>query len=141
MEKNSTGFPVRMKSVELTGRQQLVLRHEQSQDVLQFFNAKGAVVLTVHVTENGPVLRFDGDGALTIQTTGALSIEAEHLSLHGRSGVSVTSDGDMHLRTSGDLHTHGRIQNISASLGNVNVKANDDVRLDGERVLVNCVDT
>jgi hypothetical protein len=38
----------------------------------------------------------------------------------------------------GDLKTEARIQEIRARLGNVNVSANDDVRIDGERVMVNC---
>jgi hypothetical protein len=31
-----------------------------------------------------------------------------------------------------------RIQNITAELGNVNLQANDDVKIDGERILMNC---
>jgi hypothetical protein len=36
------------------------------------------------------------------------------------------------------LDSQARIQNITAVLGNVNVKANDDVRMNGERVRMNC---
>jgi hypothetical protein len=44
----------------------------------------------------------------------------------------------MKLQASGDLHSEARIQNVTATLGDVNVRANDDVKLSGERVRVNC---
>ena len=44
----------------------------------------------------------------------------------------------MSLTAAGDLTTQGRTQTIVADLGDVKVKANDDVCLNGERVLVNC---
>ncbi len=99
--------------------------------------ADGHMSLSIRVTPQGPVLRFDGPG-LKIETAGELSVEAQRLNLHGRSGVSVTSAGDVHIQTPGDLHSHARIQNITADLGNVNIKANDDVKLNGERVRANC---
>jgi len=38
------------------------------------------------------------------------------------------------------MHSLARVQNIKADLGNVNVTANDDVSINGERVRVNCDD-
>ena len=38
----------------------------------------------------------------------------------------------------GDVKSAGRSQEIVADLGDVRVKANDDVRLNGERVRCNC---
>jgi len=93
--------------------------------------------LTIEVTEKGPVLRFDGP-ALEIQTTGPLSVNAETLSLYGCQGLILSSGGSAEIRVTGDLNASARIQNIRAELGNVNVTANDRVRLVGERVLLNC---
>jgi hypothetical protein len=73
-----------------------------------------------------------------LQATGDLAVSAGRLALHGRDGVAITSDGDVTVQTPGDLSTSARSQNITAELGNVNVKANDDVKINGERVLVNC---
>ena len=44
----------------------------------------------------------------------------------------------MKLAATGDMQLEARVQDITATQGNVNVKANDDVCLHGERVKVNC---
>ena len=121
----------------LTGQQSLVLSRREDGDLIQFMSAQGVVVLSVEVTSRGPVLRFEGK-ALTLQIEGDLAIDAESLHLHGRKGVSLSTEGDLTLQARGDLCSEARIQNVAATLCNVNVRANDDVRLNGERVLVNC---
>ena len=93
--------------------------------------------MRVVVTSQGPVLELEGVG-LRVRSSGDLSLEAEHLALIGRTGVTLHSDGDVVIHARNDLHSVARIQNISSDLGNVNIKANDDVTLNGERVLVNC---
>ena len=128
---------VRVRTVDLVGGQRLLLEHGPHEDVLRFVATDGRVTVSIHVTEHGPVLRFEG-AALTLQTAGELAIEAEQLRLHGRAGVALTAGGDVVIGTPGDLHTRARIQHITADRGNVNVRANDDVKLNGERVLVNC---
>ena len=69
-------------------------------------------------------------GGLTLKTDGDLALSARRIDLNASEGMSLT--------TAGDLKTTGRSQTIVADLGDVKVKANDDVRFNGERVLVNC---
>ncbi len=47
--------------------------------------------------------------------------------------------GDCITNVDGINENHAKIQKITAELGNVELKANDDVRLNGERVKINCV--
>lgn len=124
-------------SLALSGEQRVVVTRKAEGDVVNFLSARGEVVLSVQMTERGPVLRFEG-ASLVLQAAGELAIEAESLRLHGRGGVALTTDGDLALKAAGDLNSEARIQNVTAALGNVNVRANDDVRLNGERVMVNC---
>jgi hypothetical protein len=42
------------------------------------------------------------------------------------------------IDTPGDIHSEACSQKITAHLGNVDIKANDDVTLDGERIRMNC---
>lgn len=121
----------------LQGGHELSLVRAREQDVLRIRSASGQTVLTIEVTERGPVLRFEG-ASLAIEARGDLSISAETLRLAGRSGLELQSQGDIRVDTTGDLHATARVHNIRASLGNVNIGANDDVRLNGERVIVNC---
>ena len=124
-------------SLQLVGNQQLTVEKRERYNLIRIHGAQGKVSLTIEVSETGPVLRFDGV-ALAIETAGALSVDAETISLHGRQGVTVSSGRNAAIQVSGDLETSARIQNIRAELGNVNVTANDDIRLVGERVLLNC---
>jgi hypothetical protein len=125
------------KPIRLIGKQQLVIRRRRQVDLVQLLDAEGRLALSIEVTKDGPVLQLDGS-QLTIRATGDLAIEAEHLKLHGRKGVLLASDQDVDVRAVGDLNSRARIQNITADLGNVNVKANDDVKLQGERIKMNC---
>jgi uncharacterized protein (DUF2345 family) len=103
---------------------------------LRLFGADGGATLTVRITPGGPVLQFSG--GLEIQAEGPLALSGQTLALHGREGVAISTGGDLELHAERDLHSVARIQNITADLGNVNLRANDDVRIDGERVMVNC---
>lgn len=118
--------------------QRLVLESvgDAAPGVLKLVAADGRVCLTVRVTPDGPVLEFGG--SLGIHAVGDLAMSANRIALHAREGIAVSTDGDLALHATGDLHSTARIQNITADLGNVNVKANDDVKINGERVLVNC---
>ncbi|HOS98525.1 MAG TPA: hypothetical protein PLR71_06185 [Deltaproteobacteria bacterium] len=135
MEDHITTTAVQV--VDLQGDRQLLIDQGPQEDRLVITGADGRVSLTITVTDSGPVLHLEGAG-LMITTDGDLAISAKTLAIHGRDGIALTSGGDAHITVQGDLTSKARIQNITAELGNVNVQANDDVRIDGERILMNC---
>jgi len=96
---------------------------------LRLIGPTGGQSLEIIVTPQGPVLRL-GSG-LRIELAGALSVDAERLALHGRNGVTLSSGGEVSIEAATHL-------TAKADLGDVRVKANDDLRLDGERILMNC---
>ena len=124
------------RQVALGGRHTLEIRREDGTDLVTLLAPDGRACLSIEVGEGGPVLRLEG--AATLRLGGALRVDAERLELHGRSGVALTSGGAMEVSAEGDLVTQGLRQRITSSRGDVQVEANDDLRLDGERVLVNC---
>ena len=125
------------RTFELIGQQALVVESAEGGDLLKIVAPDGRVRLAIAITPDGPVLELGGMGVM-IRSSGPLAIDAERIALHGRNGLQISTGGDAAIRAEGDLTSVARIQNISASLGNVNVKANDDVRLNGERVMMNC---
>lgn len=135
MEDQTTSSAVQV--VDLRGDQQLVIDQGLKEDRLIITSANGKVSITITITDSGPVLHLEGAG-LMIRADGDLAINARSLAIHGRDGIALTSGGDAHICVQGDLTTQARIQNITAELGNVNVQANDDVVIDGERILMNC---
>jgi hypothetical protein len=124
-------------SVALPGRQRLEVVTARSRSELNLVGTDGKVRLRIEVTAAGPVLHLEG-GNLKVEVHGDLALAADRLALVGREELVLQSGGDLHLQAAQDLHSRARIQNIKADLGNVNLKANDDVRLNGERVMVNC---
>ena len=114
----------------------LELEQGPGDNVLRILTPDGKAGLSITIGPDG--IRVDVRGGdLSLHAEGALSIDADRLALRGRSGVSIESDGDASLKVAGDLHSEARIQNIRARLGNVNVQANDDVKLNGERIRLN----
>ena len=112
----------------LQNGRQLLVSHSDGCDRLEIIGADGRPVLTLELGPAGPVLRLEGD--LTLQTGGDLRLKARNLAFE--------ATGEFHVQAGGDLHATARQHHITADLGNVNVRANDDVRLNGERVMVNC---
>ena len=53
-------------------------------------------------------------------------------------GVMVSSGGDAAIHVGRDLEISARAQSLRAELGDISLKANDDIRLDGERIRNNC---
>lgn len=107
----------------------LHIEPEAGGHVLRLVGPGGAQRLEIAVTADGPVLRLHA--GLKIELAGDLTIDAATIALHGRAGLSLTSGADAHIAAVGDLVAR-------AELGDVSIRANDDVRLDGERVRMNC---
>jgi hypothetical protein len=125
------------QTIDLIGGHALSLARSPRDNVLQIKTPDGRVGVSITITPGGIQMSLTGAG-LTLEAAGALAINAERLTLHGRDHVAITSDGDAAIRAAGDLRSEARIQTITANLGNVNIEANDDVELNGERVRLNC---
>jgi large exoprotein involved in heme utilization and adhesion len=121
--------------LELVGGQQLVVERGGETDVITLVAPSGDITFSLRVTPGGPVLRFER--GLTIEASGELELAGRRVAIRGEDSVSIESGGDAAIEVAGDLSTSARIQNIRARLGNVNVKANDDVKVVGERILLN----
>lgn len=125
-----------VETIALAGKHVLEVVKDGEQNVLRVLTPDRSAGLSITIDARGISLQVAGANVV-LQTAGKLAIDAEELSLHGRKGVSITSDGDATLKATGDISSEARIQNIRARLGNVNVVANDDVKLNGERIKLN----
>ncbi len=123
--------------IELAGRHQVVIHRGAGVDTVELLGRDGKLVFAIEVGERGPVLRFEGPG-LTLRAAGELAIAAHDISLRAEAGLSLEAGGDLRISAGGNLHSSAREQKIEAVLGDVAIDASDDVRIDGERVLVNC---
>lgn len=96
---------------------------EEAGDVVTMRSRDGTCVLTVFLTDAGPILRFEAAG-LQIATTRSIEIACE----------------DFHVTARNEVRVDARDVGIHAHLGGVTVRADDDVAIDGEQVLLNSSD-
>ncbi|MBZ5638492.1 MAG: hypothetical protein LAO51_06990 [Acidobacteriia bacterium] len=125
----------RRGGLELVGGQRLVVARRGGEDLVTLVARDGEISFTLRITPSGPVLRFDRD--LTIEASEALDLVGRRVGIRGREGVAIESGADATIEVAGDLTSTARIQNLRARVGDVNVKANDDIRLTGERIRLN----
>lgn len=125
------------EALELIGQQTLVIERKPNENTLKLLSPDGQLRLTINITADGPVLRFEGP-SLTVESTGDLAVGARRVAIHGREEVAITSGGNASISVAGELHSEANAQSLTARLGCVQVKANDHVQLLGEEVLLNC---
>lgn len=105
----------------------------------------GQVELEITLTERGPVLHFRA-AQLALESQGKLALRCEELDVHARGDIRQVAGGDQEqvvlgdarVSVSGDLASRARTTQIESRRGDVQIRANDDVRLNGERVKLNC---
>ncbi|XYI02961.1 hypothetical protein ACMHYB_25685 [Sorangium sp. So ce1128] len=108
-------------------------------------SASGEVELDVRLTPSGPVLRIRA-AELELSSPGAVRVDcdrfhvrAEHGIVHETGGdLAQTVAGDATTRVRGELRAEARQATIEARRGDVQLVANDDVQLLGERIKLNC---
>ena len=128
-------------SIELPHGRTLALGRERA---LRILDAEGVVELEIDLRATGPVVRVRA-AALELQTAGPLSFDCERFELRAREGIRLASDGDLDASIAGDLdlraaglaHCEGKAVRIRAKRGEAQLEAHDDVRIEGERVLLN----
>ncbi len=96
----------------------------------------GRVCLQVTLTPEGPRVELDSV-SLSIAARGDLKMSCDNMELRAEKDLALSAGGDVTLRAEGELTTEGLAQTIRATRGDVQVKANDDVDLDGERIRLN----
>jgi hypothetical protein len=118
------------------GKHCLHIERSEHGGSFRLVSSQGTEPLEVLLTETTAVLRL-GAG-LSVVVEGKVEITADSMSLRARDHLELESGGSASIRAEGVLTTEGDAQLISARLGDVQVRANDDVILHGERVRVNC---
>jgi hypothetical protein len=95
-----------------------------------------AVELSIEITDKGPVLKAR---AQTVELhADRFAVDCREFSVHAQERLGLTSDGDMVSLIAGKQETVANQISMQATHGSVVVRANDDVQLLGEQLLLNC---
>src|SRR5262249_38366280 len=118
------------------GRHSLAVRSHAEQGELLLAGGDGRELVRIEVGERGLSLRASGL-VLTWDEGGGLRLEVDRLTLVGREHVAIETAGDLELRAGGRMSLTAPDQAITATVGDVQIHANDDVALSGEKILLN----
>lgn len=97
----------------------------------------GGISLQITMTDQGPLLQMNS-AVLNISAEQKLSLSADEIDIHAKKQLDLRSDGEMKETITGDKSSTAEAFDHTARLGDFYVKANDDIKLNGERVKLNC---
>jgi hypothetical protein len=129
-------------SISLPGGRTLTL--VENTRALHIADRNGVIELEIQLCETGPVVRVRAS-AVHVEASGELTVGCERFELRAREGIHLTSDRDLTASVAGDLdcraarhaHWEGQSVRVRASRGEAQLEATDDIRIDGERILLN----
>lgn len=118
---------------------------EPGRDRLTIRSATGEVELQICMTDKGPLLRFRA-ADVELEATRDVKVHCEEFHVKADKHIIQESGGDLRQRIGGqaDVKVRGRMTlaaketRVQAKRGNVQIEANDDVEVLGERIKLNC---
>lgn len=128
-----------------SGRTLTVQSTDEGDDEIRISGCGGTVELHVVLTPRGPVLKFES-AAMKLESAGKIEVDCDRLHLRSKRGIVQETGGDLiqhaggnaELAVRGDSSTVARSVELTSRRGDVRLRANDDVKLNGERVRLNC---
>ena len=125
------------RQVQLISGRLANFRSGDKEDHLVVTSNEGRVELSVRFTESGPVLDFEAAG-IQLKSRGEVAVQCSTFRVEATEKIQVSTNGEMVQEINGHAHVEARTIDMRARRGNVNLKANDDIRLLGERIKLNC---
>ena len=127
-----------------TGRKIEVTSPSAEQDLVTISAPDGTVELQIKLTPEGPILQVSA-AAIEMSATERIALRCNELDVAVKERVNLKCDGDLQQTVKGNLDSttegtarvEARRIGLEATWGDVDVKANDDVYLTGERIYLN----
>jgi hypothetical protein len=118
---------------------------DKDRQEIKVIDKNNATQLIIKIRPEGLSLQINAVD-ININAVNQLNFYGKEVNIEASDAIRIKTHGDLvHEIGNNSTSTIGGTNNIkaqtqliTAELGNVEIKANDDVRLDGERVLFNC---
>lgn len=132
-----------ISAIEFESGSSLIVDHENGE--LKILNKNKVIQLVISVRNDELILNLNAV-KLNINASDELNFTGRKINIDATEQINIKTAGNMIqeitkdslMEVGGTNKMIAQIQKITANLGNVELKANDDVRLDGERVKLNC---
>ena len=114
--KPSDAGHVQKKSVRLDSGLRVLVHSENNEELIEITEPEGGVVVTVRMTDEGPVVSVIG-AHLELKSTETISLEAKKIKLQAEEEALVQSKGRLNLdaskkvdvRSDGDIRVNGKM--------------------------------
>lgn len=106
------------------------------QDRLTLQAPNGQLLLSLELSPEGVRMSVSGT-SLSLHALDEVDIQCSRFRVQARERVELASAGEVSVEAAGAIRSTGLTQELRATLGDVQVVANDDVRVDGERIRLN----
>lgn len=147
-EKNKENLvPQKKQTVSLMSGYSLETDRTVESENISLKAPDGRICINIKLTPEGPVVELQSV-ALSIATQGNLKMNCQNMELTAQENLRIRSGGNIiqqsyeniQMYAEKNIETQGFAQYIEARRGDVRVKANDDFKVDGERIHLNTPD-
>jgi len=99
------------KSLQLDSGRQVLVHSDEKGELLEILERGGKAVVTVRLTDEGPVVTVQG-AHLELKATETLALEAKEVKIKAQEIASVESKGSLKIDSSDkmDIHSHDDIR-------------------------------
>ena len=108
------------KRMQLDSGRQIIVHSDEKEELIQIVEPKGEIVMTVRMTDSGPVITVRG-AHLEIKSTESITLEAKEIKIRAEKNASVKSNGSLEVDSAKKMDIH----------------SDDEIRLDGKMIHLN----
>jgi hypothetical protein len=112
--------PGKKKRLELDSGRQILIQSDGKEERLEIVEPKGEVVMSVRLTETGPIVTFTG-AHLELKATETIALDAKKIKIKAKEEAVVESKGGLKIDSAKKMDIH----------------AEDDIRVVGKMIHLN----
>jgi hypothetical protein len=108
------------KRIQLDSGRQIIVDSGEKEELIQIVEPKGEIVMTVRMTDSGPVVTVRG-AHLELKSTETITLDAKKVTIHAQEEAVVESEGSLEVDSAKKMDIH----------------SDDEIRIDGKMIHLN----
>jgi hypothetical protein len=108
------------KSLQLDSGRQVLVQSDEKEELLEILERGGEVVMTVRLTDEGPIVSVQG-AHLELKSTETIELEAKKIRIKAQEEASIESEGTLKIESSKKM----------------DINSEDDIRVVGKMIHLN----
>ena len=137
MSENQPGDADERSLTVLPSGHRVEICTEDQRGVIRVADSDGQEELRIELGPDGPVLRMRR-ARVVLESDADLDLRCRSFKVDAQESIALRSEGGCSLRAGHDVAVSGQAVEVTGRMGEVALEANDDLVLNGERVMLNC---